>query len=268
MAIDPFNVCADGDAILSRSFPIRQMQQSHRHSELEFNLVTSGTVSYLVGDMRYDLAPCSLAWFFPGQDHIIIECSSDLDMWLAIVSPSVVHRSCISSSSAALLEDCPEGQFCRTISALDASMLTAIFRDVETVADSATYLAGLGYSLLQAWEAFERSGSNGVIQCTHPAVRDAVRLIRDTCGDIELESVAESVGVSLSRLRHLFREQVGITMVRFRNRQRVERYLALIRQKPEARIIDAALDAGFGSYPQFHRVFVEVMGCAPRDYGG
>ena len=32
------------------------------------------------------------------------------------------------------------------------------------------------------------------------------------------------------------------------------------------KMTSAALDAGFGSYPQFHRVFRERMGCAPAEH--
>ena len=31
-------------------------------------------------------------------------------------------------------------------------------------------------------------------------------------------------------------------------------------------MLEAALDAGFGSYSQFHRVFTRVAGARPRDY--
>jgi AraC-like DNA-binding protein len=31
-------------------------------------------------------------------------------------------------------------------------------------------------------------------------------------------------------------------------------------------MLDAALEAGFGSYPQFHRVFKRVIGCSPGSY--
>lgn len=31
-------------------------------------------------------------------------------------------------------------------------------------------------------------------------------------------------------------------------------------------LLDACLEAGFGSYPQFHRVFMAETGRTPRDY--
>jgi AraC-like DNA-binding protein len=31
-------------------------------------------------------------------------------------------------------------------------------------------------------------------------------------------------------------------------------------------LLDAALEAGFGSYAQFHRVYRKLVGTAPRDY--
>jgi hypothetical protein len=62
----------------------------------------------------------------------------------------------------------------------------------------------------------------------------------------------------------LFKQQTGVALVDFRNRQRVEKFLAIYRTGQRTTMLDAALEAGFGSYPQFHRVFKRVMGCSPR----
>ncbi|MBA3709824.1 MAG: helix-turn-helix domain-containing protein, partial [Planctomycetes bacterium] len=72
-------------------------------------------------------------------------------------------------------------------------------------------------------------------------------------------------GLSASRLSRLFKQQIGLALVDYRNRLRIERFLAAPRM-PEASLLDAALAAGFGSYPQFHRVFKRMMGCAPAAY--
>jgi transcriptional regulator GlxA family with amidase domain len=64
----------------------------------------------------------------------------------------------------------------------------------------------------------------------------------------------------------LFKQQTGIALVDFRNRQRVEKFLALYRTGQRMTMLEAALEAGFGSYPQFHRVFKRVTGRSPAEH--
>ena len=56
-------------------------------------------------------------------------------------------------------------------------------------------------------------------------------------------------------------------LVAYRNRVRVRRFLELA-STGRLTLLAACLEAGFGSYPQFHRVFVAETGRTPRDYLG
>ncbi len=71
--------------------------------------------------------------------------------------------------------------------------------------------------------------------------------------------------MSLSRLARLFKSEVGLSLVEHRNRMRVDRFLSLVRSG-RVDLLLAALDAGFGSYAQFHRVFRTLHGQSPREY--
>lgn len=62
-----------------------------------------------------------------------------------------------------------------------------------------------------------------------------------------------------------FRRQVGVSLVDYRNRIRVERFLGLVEQGG-GNLLAAALEAGFGSYAQFHRVFRHLLGAMPKEY--
>ena len=53
---------------------------------------------------------------------------------------------------------------------------------------------------------------------------------------------------------------MGLTLVDFRNRVRVRRFLANCVPGTNANILEAALQSGFGSYPQFNKVFKSIMG--------
>lgn len=69
--------------------------------------------------------------------------------------------------------------------------------------------------------------------------------------------------MSASRLSHLFREGTSVTLAAFRNRQRLARFWVAYGNGRRKTLIEAALEAGFGSYPQFHRVFKQLTGRSP-----
>jgi AraC-like DNA-binding protein len=80
-----------------------------------------------------------------------------------------------------------------------------------------------------------------------------------------METLARMCGASSSWLSRLFRQQMGVSLVDFRNRHRIERFFELYRQKPQQNIMDLASVAGFGSYAQFHRVFRKTLGFRPAE---
>jgi AraC-like DNA-binding protein len=77
--------------------------------------------------------------------------------------------------------------------------------------------------------------------------------------------LAKRFAVSPTKLGHVFSEEMGIGLVEYKNRLRIERFLQLV-APGGGNLMQAALDAGFGSYAQFHRVFRELLGATPREY--
>ena len=84
---------------------------------------------------------------------------------------------------------------------------------------------------------------------------------------MDRSAVAAELGISEGFLSRRFRAELGVTFVEQRARTRVAHFLALI-QGGRQNLLHAALDAGFGSYSQFHRIFTRVSGSRPRDYLG
>jgi AraC-like DNA-binding protein len=79
------------------------------------------------------------------------------------------------------------------------------------------------------------------------------------------KKIASSLGISVSRLARVFKQEIGVSMVDYRNRLRLERFQMLVDSGGE-NLLEAALSAGFGSYAQFHRVFRAWRGTTPREY--
>ena len=59
---------------------------------------------------------------------------------------------------------------------------------------------------------------------------------------------------------------LGVTITPFRNRVGIERFFDVYGDGTDMTILDGALEAGVGSYPQFHRIFRAEMGMTPAEY--
>jgi AraC-like DNA-binding protein len=76
------------------------------------------------------------------------------------------------------------------------------------------------------------------------------------------EELGATLHLSASRVARLFKSEMGVSLVEYRNRLRLERFSTLLDQRGD-NLLEAALAAGFGSYAQFHRVFLALRGTTP-----
>lgn len=245
------------------------LRAMHRHDELEVNLVVRGTARYLLANRHYDLCPGMQIWLFPEQDHLLLDESPDYEMWIVVFRPSLLKRMCQTPETSLLLETNPTALLCRRLQGEHAERLALLYHGLgqEVASDVHCFNAGLGYTLLSAWAAHQ-AASQAHGRDVHPAVEAAVRLLREAAPEqvLGVEEVAEQCGLSASRLSHLFRQQIGVSLVDFRNRLRIEQFVRLYAGGNRLNIAEAALAAGFGSYAQFHRVCRHHLGCTPLEY--
>ncbi len=81
------------------------------------------------------------------------------------------------------------------------------------------------------------------------------------------ERIAEELGISPGHLARSFKSEMGLSLVEYRNRLRIERFLRSVQGGNES-LLGAALEAGFGSYAQFFRVYRKLLGTTPREHLG
>jgi AraC-like DNA-binding protein len=238
----------------------------HHHAELEFNLVTQGAGVYLLANRKYQIRRGDLLWLFPAQEHVLVEQTPDFEMWIGVFKPKAVRRIAVDANARVLRQANPAGEHCRRLSQDNLAQLEGLFGEIAAAHDRpGLFNAGLGYALLSAWRHFEHA-ADVPVHDVHPAVEKAARLIRNETAASNLNELARHAGLSPARLSRLFKQQTGVALVDFRNRQRIEKFLHLYGTGQRLTMLDAALEAGFGSYPQFHRVFKRVMGRSPGKY--
>jgi AraC family transcriptional regulator of arabinose operon len=99
-----------------------------------------------------------------------------------------------------------------------------------------------------------------------PRVADACRyIIEHLTEELRIEEIAEVVGLSPSRLAHLFREQIGISILRWREEQRMVRAKRLL-QSTRLAIAEISQRIGYEDQLYFSRVFRKRFGVSPSDF--
>jgi AraC-like DNA-binding protein len=244
-----------------------EVRPMHRHRETELNLVTAGRASYVLGDRRYELLADDLVWLFPAQEHQLIDRSADYEMWIAVFAPAALHAAVRGTPAAVLAEKTPEGRFCKSLSRADALALGRLFAELHgTTGQARLFNAGLRYLALRSWERFAGASDGPAYHTLHPAVENALRLLRRGESEESLKQLSQKAGLSPARLSRQFKIQVGMGIAEYRSRARLGRFLDLYREGRPITALAAAFEAGFQSYAQFHRVFRRLMGESPADF--
>jgi AraC-like DNA-binding protein len=237
----------------------------HNHAELEVNLVVRGHASYLLGERRYELAAGALTWLFPGQEHVLVDESADHALWWAVFRPSLVARTATSPDARPLRADDPVGRYSRRLGPPDVGRLADLFRDLHEAqaSDATVFNHGLAYLLVRAWRAYLDSADVVAGVDVHPAVDSVARLLHADPNAGDLAQLARTVALSPSHLSRLFTAQMGVSISRFRNQQRIQRFTRLYGNGRRTTALAAAHHAGFGSYAQFYRAFRQETGRNP-----
>jgi len=263
----------------------------HHHVELEINLVVSGEVTYVVAGKRYRFSKRSLLWFFPSQEHQLVDRSGDAGYYVAVFTPDLIRRACRGRRYAELKRKKPtvEGVLHSELKPdefenLRQEMAAAVEDGLNP--DLLNREAGFGLSddfrfrhndpdwlnaalrhlLLFSWRLQQGRTEAGRAVPLHPIVRRALRLLESKdLGDETLDSLADACGVSASFLSRRFHRELGVTLSRYRNSLRLGRFWEALRADPSCTFLDAVVRAGFGSYSQFYRVYVAAYGTGPRE---
>jgi len=218
----------------------------HFHAEPELNVVCRGSARVGLGDSVVHLTSGEVILFHPGQDHVLLEASPDLELWVLALRADLAARAVDSLTRAASVR-------CR----LPAPVLSALVEtlaSLESVSDADTVEMRLVGQFLQV---------QGHLSTNHVLSRRALQAVNadlDTPG----AELAQRLGVDPSMLSRQFHEAFAVTFVSYRARQRAMAFIRLV--DSGLTLTRAATEAGFGSYAQCHRVLTKAFGCPPNRY--
>lgn len=242
------------------------LREWHAHEALEVNLVIRGSGSVLLEDRRYPLLPGHLIWLWPGQRHIPADWSSDMLMWIVEWQPEFF--TLLRRARARAGESFKPGDFqrygCRRLDSRLLLHMQGILSGISVMENADAFHRGLEFALLALWDSFLQAAPTEETAYLHAKLIPVISALNDPHNDRTLHQLAHMVGVSPYYLSVLFRKQTGTSIPEYRNRIRMNRFFTLFRTKPGVRLLELALESGFGSYAQFYRVFTQQAGQTPN----
>ena len=252
----------------------RGLAEFHSHPELEFNLVTRGSAWYIVGSRRYLLAPGTIIWLFPDQEHLLVDVDSGFRMWIAVLSRDRCDSLAAQEPFSALGHGQPGTVHVGRLHNTDTESLAGLCRGLtgetdhetalETESERIRFNHGVEYLFLEAWAAYESGAELEAGADLSPVVAAALRRVANAGGAARLSETAADLSVSESWLSRAFHRETGVRFSDYCNRIRLLRFDELRDAHPGANVSALALDAGFGSYAQFYRVYRDAHGSGPR----
>lgn len=266
------------------------MLWSHRHVELELNLVVSGTLTYVADGRRYQFARRTLLWLFPEQEHHMVERSEDSKCYVAVFRPGLVERAAVGDLYGGLRARRAEEGILSTVldpesfeflkTTIDGLLSESVWEHgpranawglgpdvVFCHRDPAGLNAGLHHLLMLSWRCRSNGRAVARPEVVHPAVGKALRLLEEEDGPEGGVELARACGVTPAYLSRLFAREVGVTLAAHRNAVRLRRFWRELRGEAAGgtrrTVTEAVFAAGFGSYAQFYKVFVAAYGQGP-----
>ena len=242
------------------------LRQWHAHDTVEINLVLRGSGHVLLEKRRYPLLPGHLVWLWPGQWHMPSDWSSDMLLWIVEWNPRHLPRLRKARGRDAPAPGDPAAPFCRRLAAPALQRLDGLLSAVAARSRPDAFNCGLDFALLATWDEFLAAEPVKDCAAFHPKLEAALALLADLHQELPQARLARRVGLSPYYLSALFQKQTGLTIPEYRNRLRLQEFFRRLHAHPEIRLLPHALDAGFGSYAQFYRVFTDAVGAPPRQW--
>ncbi len=252
-SFQPFHMLGSRRGQIWRYAPeYRIRRPRHFHNEPELNLIVSGHGRFGTGNVVVDVAAGDLVYWPPACDHELLQESGDFDLFVVGATPELSSR--VLGDGRGIFQ----GPIRLPLSAPAFEQLLPLCRvthgDLETVV-AERYVGDLWCAAYDAREALVQKSSLG-----HRA--HASLLLHP---DLSREEHARLLCAHPSEVSRYFHKAMGMTLTAYRTRLRLLRFIG-ITDGGMTTLIHAALQAGFGSYSQCHRVFVRELGCNPRQF--
>lgn len=252
------------------------MASAHRHGDVEFNFVVRGRMRYFLGGRFQQIPQGRLGGMWAGLPHRLVEIDRGTEcIWvtlplawfLAWNLPSLFTRRLLAGELMvepdASREPEDRRQLERWLDDLKSGegerRRLAVLEVEARVRRLALARAPIARKTKQARDG-STSGPGGA-----PVERMAGYIAENFRGELSVEQIAGAAGLHPNYAMTLFKRACGMSIWAYLTRLRVS-HAQLLLASSQAKVLDVALESGFGSASRFYETFSKVVGRTPKQY--
>jgi len=243
------------------------MKRAHTHPDIEINYVEAGFIEYLFGGRRRRVEAGMLAVFWGGVPHQITRCSRHgSGVWLTVPMANFLYWPIPGRFGIRLLG----GEM--ATGGVPASMLRRWREDFDTGDPARRAVLWLELEAALHRLALAQGGGDATAPLAGKGsgaahvVRIAGYLAKSYAEEIDLPAIAGAVGLNPKYVARIFKAHTRLTVHAYLTRLRLAHAQRLL-ASTDLRVVDAALQSGFGSPASFYAAFKRLGdGAAPRSY--
>jgi AraC-like DNA-binding protein len=253
------------------------MSLPHWHAQLEINFVIRGAVDYQMHGYSVRLEPGSLAIFWGGLPHQVVDTSADPE-YIAFHLPlvnffrlrlpyAVQHRVIHGATLVSLAPDTGDFySFNRWSEYMRSDDEAKTSHAVDELLLRIERIPFEPYSLIDASGA-----SSSMVDHAGSAPFGRVRHICDFIADnfrqdIAVSDIAVSADLHPKYAMSIFRRSTGMTLNEYVNLLRLSYAQAMLINDGDANVLRVAMESGFGSLSAFNKSFRKISGKSPSDF--
>ena len=261
-----------GVSVIDRKTP--EYFPPHWHNASEFTLILKDNCVYKIKDEVYNLNSGDILLIWPRELHEILSSPKEGSVFIQFSADIIENNLDLVSASKFMTS-------CHVISAKKEPETAQILRDIiyeigdiysKKPSFSETKCKILIYRLLLVIgdyvmrEQHEQNGPATFSTTSRNYIRSACNYIAEhSMEDISQAEVAAKIGLSPYYFSKLFKEYLQTSFPQYLTRIRLQNAITLLTEDSLS-ITECAYMAGFQSTTTFNKVFLESVGCSPREY--
>jgi AraC-like DNA-binding protein len=254
------------------------MRRSDRHNEIELNFLETGWVTYLFGGRKIRIEAGQLSAFWAAIPHQIIDYGDEPEYFVATMPlawflqskmpanlrQALLHGGVISErnphrarSDAQLFADWEAD-----LRKPKSGIVSAVLLEMEA------RLLRLALGMFRQGKAIKMNRKQrGVIRegGLNKVEQIAGLIAQHYTEQLTVDFIGRTVGLHPNYAMSLFRKAFGTTLIDYLTQHRVSHAQRLL-ATTDRKIVNVALESGFGSISRFNDAFRRGCSCSPREY--
>ena len=256
------------------------MVRPDHHNEIEFNLLKSGSVTYLLGGRKVRVPSHRVSIFWAAIPHQVIEYDTTEPYYAATIPLTIVLQGKFPEQfiqpllEGAIFTDTPEnseGNY------QDLDLFAQWEKDLRNpdpetedivITEMGARLKRLARNLSHHGhlESRDPHPSQTLLEGGLSKVEQMACLIaREFTKPLLVQDISAAVGLHPNYAMQIFKKVIGTTIVDYLTNHRISHAQRLLATTSD-KIIEIAFQSGFNSLSRFNEAFRRSCGCPPREY--